>query len=86
MLVPAFLLDDPFDSLAAVRRFEGPILVVHAEDDELIPYTHGKALAAASSRATLLPSSGGHNQCPPDPVAYAATLAAFLAQHDVIQR
>jgi fermentation-respiration switch protein FrsA (DUF1100 family) len=86
MFVPPFLLEDALDTLGAVRRFEGPILVVHAEDDELIPYAHGKELAAASPRATLLPSSGGHNQCPPDPVAYASTLAAFLAQHGVIQR
>lgn len=84
MLVPPFLLEDPLDTLAAARRFDGPILIVHAQDDELIPYRHGMELAAASSRATLVPSSGGHNQCPPAPGEYASTLASFLAQHGVI--
>jgi len=86
MLVPPFLLEDPLDTLAAVRRFDGPILIVHARDDELIPYAHAEELAAASPRTTLLPSSGGHNQCPPDPLAFAQTLAAFLARHGVIER
>ncbi|KAG6900397.1 hypothetical protein C0993_011385 [Termitomyces sp. T159_Od127] len=33
-----------FDSLSAVPRIKGPVLIVHAEDDWDIPYTHSRVL------------------------------------------
>jgi fermentation-respiration switch protein FrsA (DUF1100 family) len=61
---PGFLVRDPLDTLAALRRFTGPVLVLHGERDDIVPASHGRALAAASPRATfhLLPC--GHNDCP----------------------
>jgi fermentation-respiration switch protein FrsA (DUF1100 family) len=44
---PSFLLHDHFNSIAAVARFRGPILVIHGRDDHLIPWEQGRRLAAA---------------------------------------
>jgi pimeloyl-ACP methyl ester carboxylesterase len=58
------LVRDPLDTLAAVGRFDGPVLVLHGEYDEIVPVDHGRALAAASARAQLHLLPCGHNDCP----------------------
>lgn len=81
MLAPPALLLDTFDNVAALERFEGPILVVHGSSDELIPHGQGQQLAAASKRAKLVTYRAGHNDCPPDAEQFAADLKAFLDEH-----
>ena len=61
---PGFLVRDPLDTLAAVGRFRGPVLVLHGDHDEIVPLDHGRTLAAASPRATFRPLPCGHNDCP----------------------
>ena len=63
-LVPRFLVRDPFDNLAALRRYSGPLLVIHGAHDEVIPYAHGEALAAAVPGSTFVTVQCGHNDCP----------------------
>jgi fermentation-respiration switch protein FrsA (DUF1100 family) len=76
---PGFLVRDPFDNLAAVRRFEGPMLVLHGQHDEVIPVAHGEALARAA-KVELQRMPCGHNDCArPWPA-----LRAFLAQHGLL--
>ena len=60
---PAFLVRDKFDSVAAVRKFKGPILILHGDRDDLVPPHHARTLAAAASNATLKFMSCGHNDC-----------------------
>lgn len=60
---PGFLVRDPFDNLAAVRVFEGPLLITHGEHDEIIPTHHGRTLAAAAG-VDLHELPCGHNDCP----------------------
>ena len=86
MLAPPMLLRDRFDNLEAVKRFDGPVLVIHGTRDEVIPYAHGKELAAASPRARLISYPAGHNDCPPDAAAFAADFTAFLKAHALIAR
>jgi len=64
MFVPAPLVLDRYDNLAAISAFAGPVLILHGERDTLIPPAHAEALHAASpgSRLHLLPC--GHNDCP----------------------
>jgi hypothetical protein len=77
-LMPPFLVRDPFDNLAAVRGFTGPVLVIHGRRDGIIPFRHGEALAAAAREGSLVPLECGHNDCPPDWSAYLDILEAFL--------
>lgn len=45
-----------------VRRVAAPTLVIHSEDDEIIPYHHGQAIfEAATGPKRLLTLRGGHN-------------------------
>jgi fermentation-respiration switch protein FrsA (DUF1100 family) len=77
---PEFLVRDRLDTLAAVRRFQGPILVLHGDRDEIVPTDHGRTLAAASPRATLRLLHCGHNDCPrPWPEVHA-----FLRANDLL--
>jgi uncharacterized protein len=40
-----WLLHDPFDSVETLQRFEGPIVVIGASDDTVIPVWHAERLA-----------------------------------------
>lgn len=60
----SLLLADPFESLEALgTREELPVLVIHGVEDEVIPFDHGRELAAAlGARARLVPLAGvAHN-------------------------
>lgn len=63
-MLPGFLVVDPFDSEAVVRTFVGPVLVLHGRRDEVVPYDHGAALAAAARDASLVDFDAGHNDLP----------------------
>lgn len=78
MLVPPFLVRDPFDNLAVVEAFPGPVLLFHGRDDQVIPYRHGVALAAASETAELVTWPCAHNDCPPDWTSYVERISAFV--------
>jgi len=51
-----------YDTLGAVRKIRAPLLVAHSRGDDIIPYSHGRALfAAAREPKEFLEMSGGHN-------------------------
>jgi hypothetical protein len=79
--VPGFLVLDPFDNLARVASFRGPVLVIHGTRDELIPVEQARALHAAIPQSELvLFGDCGHNDCPrPWP-----KLREFLASHALL--
>ncbi len=64
-LFPAFvvqgLLRETYDSLAATREIHMPALVVHGEQDNLIPVEHGKAIAEALGARWVPVPRTGHN-------------------------
>ena len=49
-----WLLHDRFDSIAAVSRYEGPLVIVGAQRDELIPVAHARRFASAHDHARLM--------------------------------
>jgi hypothetical protein len=83
-LAPRFLIRDPFDNLAVLRSYDGPVLVIHGRRDEIIPFRHGETLAGAARDATLVPLECGHNDCPPDWAAYLDHIEAFLREEGVL--
>jgi hypothetical protein len=59
-----FREETAFRHLEKIARFQGPLLVIHAEFDHIIPFSDGRALydACTSSRKTLLQIPGAdHN-------------------------
>jgi fermentation-respiration switch protein FrsA (DUF1100 family) len=85
-LVPSMLVRDPFDNLAAISAFDGPILLVHGTRDTMIPFAHSEQLERAAKDAELLALGCGHNDCPPDRAAHAAALRAFLERASILDR
>ena len=84
-LAPAFLLRHPFDSLTAVRRFGGPVLVLHSDSDPRIPHDHAVALSRAAPEGALHTLSGcGHADCPADWNEFWTRVADFLRDADLI--
>ena len=40
---------DPFDHTGKIARYTGPLLVIHAEEDHIIPFTDGRELFEAAT-------------------------------------
>jgi pimeloyl-ACP methyl ester carboxylesterase len=58
-----FLVLDPWDNLASLADYRGPLLVVHGERDGIIPASHGRRLAEAVPGAQWAGLPCGHNDC-----------------------
>lgn len=86
MFVPSFLIVDRFDNLAALKRYEGPLLVFHGTRDKVIPVEHGRRLAAAHEGAELVVYDAGHNDFPPPGSDYWERIELFLRKAGVLER
>jgi fermentation-respiration switch protein FrsA (DUF1100 family) len=74
-----WLLRDRFDSVAALRDYPGPVLVIRAGRDAVIPPARTDALVAALPAARVVELAGaGHNDIDLDP-AYISAIADFLS-------
>jgi fermentation-respiration switch protein FrsA (DUF1100 family) len=81
-VVPGFLVPDAYPSLRRIEQLRAPLLVIHGEADEIVPFSHGRRLfAAAPEPKRFHPVGGaGHNDllAVAGP-AYAAAIAAWAA-------
>lgn len=77
--VPAALLRYPLRSDRAVARLHGPLLLIHGDQDGLIPLAHSETLAALTADARLVRVAGaGHADVHRFP-AYREALGGLLA-------
>lgn len=76
--LPSLLVRDPFDTAARLREYTGPVLITHGRRDEVIPFAHGEALAAAARAPTTRWYDCRHNDCPYDADEYRDLLFGFL--------
>jgi hypothetical protein len=83
-LAPSFLIRDPFDNVEAVRRFPGPVLVIHGDFDEVVPFSHGQALHAAARNGKMIAYPAGHNDCPPDWAVFWRDIENFLRAEGIL--
>ncbi|MGA0604487.1 alpha/beta hydrolase [Phenylobacterium sp. VNQ135] len=84
-LIPPILARSRFDNMAAVKRYPGPIPLVHGEGNEIIPHTHVQALARqAAGDVTLISYPGVDHDVPWDWRRFAADLTQFYRQAGVI--
>jgi pimeloyl-ACP methyl ester carboxylesterase len=61
-LLVSLLLTDDWDNIEALSSFAGPVEIVGAEEDTIIPVRHAWALAAAVPGSKLTIVGGGHNE------------------------
>lgn len=51
-----------YDSLGTIKSVNAPVLIAHSREDDIIPFSHGKALYdAAPEPRQFLEMRGGHN-------------------------
>lgn len=82
--MPGFLLHDVFATDEALRRFDGPTLVLHGRRDELIPVAQGEALAALARRATLHLYDCGHGCWMQKDLPIERDIHAFLIANGIV--
>ncbi len=70
-----WLITVKYDALSKIESITVPKLIIHSEDDEIIPFQHGRRLfEAAPEPKEFYPMRGGHND------------AVFLSQEDFAAR
>lgn len=84
-LAPSFLMSDPFENINVVKKYEGPILIVHGKQDEVVPFHHGETLFKAAKHGQLIPYACGHNDCPPDWQQFWRDVTPFLKNIDLLE-
>lgn len=60
-LPTSLVVKERFDTLAKAPRIQVPTLVVHGDQDEVVPFAMGEAVARAIKGATFFRVPGGHH-------------------------
>ena len=77
--VPDLLVLNRLDTRAVLKRYHGPVLILHGSRDSSIPVEHAYALHAAAPQSELHVFACGHNDCPP----HWELVRSFLASNGV---
>jgi pimeloyl-ACP methyl ester carboxylesterase len=77
-LPTSIIVADRFDTLEKAAKIRVPTLVIHGDQDELIPHEMGKSVAAAIAGARLVTVEGGHHN---DLFAVRPDLLDAIAEH-----
>jgi len=83
LLVPAFLVRDPFDTIGALQQYRGPLLLVHGDRDDIVPLAESEGLHASYPASELVVLPCGHNDCPPSWPEHWRTILMFLTKHGI---
>lgn len=86
LLVPAFLVRDPFDTIGTLAQYGGPLLLVHGDRDDIVPLVESEGLHASYPQSELVILPCGHNDCPPSWPEHWRTILEFLGQHGITGR
>jgi pimeloyl-ACP methyl ester carboxylesterase len=85
-LAPGFLVKDPFDNLAVLQGFNGPVLLMHGRNDDVIPFYHAQRLHRAARNVRLIAYPCGHNDCPPRWDVFWKDIEGFLHESGLLNR
>jgi fermentation-respiration switch protein FrsA (DUF1100 family) len=79
-----FLCKYKYNALDAIRKVQCPVLIVHSQEDRIVPFRHGRKLFdAANDPKVFLEISGSHNEgFIASSSVYINGLKAFLDQVD----
>jgi fermentation-respiration switch protein FrsA (DUF1100 family) len=81
-VVPAFVVPDAYPSLRRIARLRSPLLVIHGERDEIVPFSHGQRLFAAApepKRFHAVAGAGHNDLVAAAGRAYGALIASWAA-------
>ena len=77
---PDFLLADNYDTLSALLDFQGPILIIHGTEDDVVPVEHALEMKRQIPTAELRLYDCGHSDGPPVWEIYWEDISEFLDQ------
>lgn len=79
-LMPAkLLMSMRFDAVGSIKKYEGPVLIVHGDADEVVPFDHALALYQSAKGPKQLVTISGGKHDDPLPDEYRVALDKFLA-------
>lgn len=79
-LMPAKLvLSMRFDAVAAIKKYEGPVMIAHGDADEVVPFEHALALYSSAKGPKQLVTISGGKHDDPLPEEYRTALDKFLS-------
>jgi hypothetical protein len=84
--LPGFLVRDRFDNLRAVAEYDGPVLLMHGVEDDVISYEHAEDLARARDGLEVVEIDCAHNDCASEWPDIRRNLTSFLAVHGLLGR
>jgi uncharacterized protein len=79
--LPEFAVLDPFDTLAVLSAYGGPVLVLHGKYDRVVPVRQAEELARAARHSELKLVPCGHNDCP----SSWSTIRSFLMARGILE-
>jgi len=82
--LPAFLVRYPFDNVARVREFAGPVFLEHGRRDRVIPFAMGQKLAKRKAGSEFVALDCGHDDCDFDRTLFADRIPAWLVKEGVL--
>lgn len=74
----SYLITNTFNNLEVVPNLNVPMLILHGDRDELLPYFHAEQLHSANPSSELISLSGGHTDC----VEVFPKAVDFLRRHN----
>jgi hypothetical protein len=77
---PDFLLSDNYDTLSALLDYQGPILIIHGTEDNVVPVRHAFEIKKQIPTAELILYDCGHSDGPPVWAIYWKDISTFLDQ------
>ena len=85
MFLPGFLVRDRWDNAGALAVYDGPVLVMHGPQDEVIPYDHAVTVTSVRPGLAVTQIPCGHNDCLLAWPSVVDALAAFLRSHALLK-
>jgi pimeloyl-ACP methyl ester carboxylesterase len=83
--LPGFLASDPYDNLALIEEYTGPLMLVHGTADKTIPIAHSRKLKSVHPHAFWLTYNTDHNNTPPNWDNFWGEVNSFLIQAGIFQ-
>jgi len=74
-------MSNRFDNLSVVTTFDKPILILHGNQDRLVPIRHAESLHAANPGSEYVVLPCGHNDCE----SSHRHALEFLRQHEFVK-
>jgi len=81
---PPFLLRDSFNNAEFIEQYDGPVLIIHSENDQLVPPHHGQALRDKAENGKLLGLTAGHDNFDPASPDLIARIVRFLRNRQLL--